>query len=49
MFSAYTQALRDLDLSKEGSRVLNKIISDISFNLQGASSAKRYTVAAMAR
>ena len=39
MFSAYTQALHDLDLSEEDSRVLNKIIPDISFNLQGAGEA----------
>ena len=36
MFSAYTQALHDLDLSEEDSRVLSKIIPDIFFNLQGA-------------
>ena len=39
MFSAYTQALHDLDLSEEDSRVLSKIIPDISFNLQGAGEA----------
>ena len=39
MFSAYTQALHDLDLSEEDSRMLSKIIPDISFNLQGAGEA----------
>ena len=39
MFSAYTQALHDPDLSKEDSGVLNKIIPDISFNVQGAGEA----------
>ena len=39
MFSAYIQALHDLDLSEEDSRVLNKITPDIPFNLQGAGEA----------
>ena len=39
MFSAYTQALHDLDLSEEDSRVLNKIIPDIPFDLLGAGEA----------
>ena len=39
VFSAYTQALRDLDLPEEDIRVLNKIIPDFPFDLQGASEA----------
>ena len=39
LFSAYNQALHDQDLSEEDSRVLNKIIPGISFNLQGAGEA----------
>ena len=39
MFSAYTQAPRDLDLSEEDSRVLNRFIPGIYFNLQGAGKA----------
>jgi hypothetical protein len=39
MFSAYTQALHDLDLPEEDIRVLNKIIPDLPFDLQGASEA----------
>ena len=35
MFSAYTQALRDLDLPEDDIRVLNKIIPDFAFDLQG--------------
>jgi len=35
MFSAYTQALRDLDLTEEDIRVLSKIIPDFLVNLQG--------------
>ena len=36
MFSAYTQALRDLDLPEDDIRVLSKIIPDFAFDLQGA-------------
>ena len=36
MFSAYTQALHDLDLPEEDIRVLNNIIPDFLFDLQGA-------------
>ena len=39
MFSAYTQALRDPDLPEEDIRVLNKIIPDFLFDLQGAGEA----------
>ena len=39
VFSAYTQALRDLDLPEEDIRVLNKIIPDFLFDLQGAGEA----------
>ena len=36
MFSVYNQALRDLDLPEEDIWVLNKIIPDFLFDLQGA-------------
>jgi hypothetical protein len=39
MFSADTQALHDLDLPEEDSRVLNKIIPDISLDMQAAGEA----------
>ena len=39
MFPAYSQTLRDLDLSEEDSRVLNKIIPDISLDLWAAGGA----------
>ena len=39
LFSAYTQALHDLDLPEEDIRVLNKIIPDFLFDLQGAGEA----------
>ena len=39
MFFAYTQALRNLDLPEEDIRVLNKIIPDFHFDLQGAGEA----------
>jgi len=39
MFSAYTQALRDLDLPEKDIRVLNKTIPDFLFDLQGADEA----------
>ena len=39
MFSAFTQALRDLDLPEDDIRVLNKIIPDFPFDLQGAGEA----------
>jgi hypothetical protein len=36
MFSAHTQAPRDLDLPEEDIRVLNKTTPDFLFDLQGA-------------
>ena len=39
MFSAYTQALDDLNLPEEETRVRNKIIPDFLFDLQGAGEA----------
>ena len=39
MLSAYTQALRDLDLPEENIRVLNKIIPDFHLDLRGAGEA----------
>ena len=39
MFSAYTQALRDLNLPEEDIRVLSKIIPGFCFDLQGAGEA----------
>ena len=35
MFSAYTQALRELDLPEEDIRVLDRAIPDFLFDLQG--------------
>jgi len=39
LFSAYTQALRDLNFPKEDIRVLNKIIPDLLFDLRSAGGA----------
>ena len=39
LFSAFTQALHDLNLPEEDIRVLNKIIPDLHFDLQGAGEA----------
>ena len=39
IFSAYTQALHDLNLPEEDIRVLNKIIPDFHFDLQGVGEA----------
>jgi len=39
LFSAYTQALRDLDLPEDDIRVLNKTIPDFPVGLQGAGKA----------
>ena len=39
MFSANTQPLRDLDLSEEHIRVLNKTIPDLQLDLQGSGEA----------
>jgi len=39
LFSAYTQALHGRDLLEEDIRVLNKIIPDFLFDLQGAGEA----------
>ena len=41
MFSAFTQALHDLNLPEEDIRVLNKIIPDFLFDQQGAGGALR--------
>ena len=39
MFSAYTQALHDLDLPEEDIRVLNKITPDLLFDLRSSGEA----------
>ena len=39
MLSAYTQPLRDLDLSEEDMGVLNRAIPDLQLDLRGAGEA----------
>ena len=40
-FSAFTQALHDLNLPEEDIRVLNKIIPDLHFDLRGRARPSR--------